>query len=125
MAQRDGPAGWVHLGRVKVKGARYGKCLCGKRFVAFDKVEILRAGGDPECLVDIPQWDFWWQIAYGLEQEVEVSPLDSLRLECHFDNSPENQPIIDGKQMTPRDMNWGDGSLDEMCLVGLYVTRAK
>lgn len=89
------------------------------------KVEILRAGGDPECLVDIPEWDFWWQVAYDFEEEVEVSALDSLRLKCRFDNSPENQPIIDGKQMQPRDINWGDGSLDEMCLVGLYVTKSR
>jgi len=43
-----------------------------------------------------------------------------LRLTCRYDNSPDNQPIVNGEQVAPRDVRWGEGTLDEMCL--LYMT---
>ena len=43
-----------------------------------------------------------------------------MEVTCTYDNSAGNQPLIDGEQMDPMDIEWGDGTLDEMCL--LYTT---
>jgi hypothetical protein len=83
------------------------------------RLEIRRLGGTRECLLDIPRWDFHWQGAYGLSSPKRVDTGDSLSIECHWDNSAANQP---GGQ-TPRDLNWGERTEDEMCLGFLYITR--
>ena len=48
---------------------------------------------------------------------------DELRLQCHFDNSAGNQPVVDGVPEEPRDIHWGEGTTDEMCLGMLQITR--
>ena len=70
------------------------------------------------CLVDIPRWDFQWQRIYqhASDDFVEVRAGDWLELGCRFDNSSANQPIVNGEQIEPRDVRFGDGTLDEMCL---------
>ena len=51
-----------------------------------------------------------------------VNPGDRIRVECHWDNSAANQPIVDGVQQEPHDVGWGEGTGDEMCLGLMYVT---
>ena len=75
------------------------------------KIEVVRAGGQSECLLDIPRWNFHWQGMYEYKQPKAWSPGDELRLECHYDN------------LTSTDMNWGEGTLDEMCLGTVLVTE--
>ena len=87
------------------------------------RLEILRGGSRSECLLDIPRWDFHWQGSYGLETPVAFEPGDALSVTCHWDNSPANQPFVDGVQAPPRDLNWGEGTTDEMCVGFLYITR--
>ena len=72
-----------------------------------------------QILIDIDPWNFDWQGGYKLQQELVVYPEDSLYLRCEWDNSPGNQ-VIDGD---PVHIQWGDGSTEEMCLVGVYITR--
>lgn len=83
--------------------------------------EVVRADGREECGVDIPDWDFQWQESYVFAEgsEILLEPGDSIRLTCEYDNSAANQPVVNGVQLEPRDVAWGDGTLDEMCL--LYV----
>ncbi|MGM0555534.1 MAG: hypothetical protein ACQEVA_04055 [Myxococcota bacterium] len=83
----------------------------------------VKSGGENACVLDIPEWDFDWQQSYKLPEGdlVEVQPGDSLELECVYDNSPENQAVVDGEQLTPRDVTWGEGTTDEMCL--LYMRQ--
>jgi hypothetical protein len=89
-------------------------------------VEIIRANGGTECLIDLPKWDFNWQGGYTLSEEFVVQPDDILHLTCHWDNSQDNQPMeADGTQATPQNVEWGDGTRDEMCLVGLMFAKAK
>jgi hypothetical protein len=47
-------------------------------------------------------------------------PGDRLRIECHWDNTLDNQPIVDGEPLQPVDLNWGEGTTDEMC-VGFFL----
>jgi Copper type II ascorbate-dependent monooxygenase, C-terminal domain len=73
--------------------------------------DILRADGSSKCLVDIPRWDFGWQSAYRFADPVRFEPGDTLRLSCHWNNANGTH-----------DVNWGEGTGDEMCLAIYYVT---
>ncbi len=77
------------------------------------KLEIVRRSGAKECLLDIPRWDFHWQGQYPLAQPKVLNPGDSLALECHWDNSA----------LGAVDVNWGEGTGDEMCLGVFYMTQ--
>lgn len=87
------------------------------------KFEIVRKDGTRECINDIPAWQFHWQLPYSLAAPKTVNPGDKLRVECHWDNSQENQPYVDGVRRTPRDLNWGSRTEDEMCVAGVYLTQ--
>jgi hypothetical protein len=86
-------------------------------------MSLERSSGEREMLVDIPRWDYHWQAPYTLAEPRRLDPGDKLRLECHFDNSAQNQPLVDGVKMPPKDLNWGEGTDDEMCLGWIYVTQ--
>jgi hypothetical protein len=80
-------------------------------------------GGGEDCLLQIDDWNFHWQGSYGLREPIDFHRGDELRLECHWDNTAENQPDdADGEPRTPQDVYWGEGTTDEMCLSFLYVT---
>jgi len=86
------------------------------------KFTIKRADGE-ECMLGIPRWDFHWQGSYRFMEPKRFNPGDKLYLECHWDNTPPNQPIVDGKPQVPKDVYWGEGTTDEMCLGGFYYTK--
>lgn len=81
------------------------------------------SSGEETCLVDIPDWDFHWQQRYSLaiEDAVLVQSGAKIDLTCGYDNSPANQPEVNGEQQTSQDVTWGESSTDEMCL--MYVER--
>jgi hypothetical protein len=87
------------------------------------KLAIQRQGGGEDCLLDIPAWNFHWQGSYGFPTPKVFNPGDKVYLECHWDNTPPMQPIIDGKPQMPKDVFWGEGTTDEMCLGGFYMTE--
>lgn len=91
--------------------------LLGDRLQA----SIEPAGGDTACLIDIPRWDFHWQQNYALPEStrVEAKKGDRIKVRCTYDNSAANQPVVNGTKKAPEDVTWGEGTLDEMCL--LYV----
>ena len=83
-------------------------------------------GDDSEsCLLEIPRWDFNWQGSYGFTQPARVEPGDAMSIACTWDNSPENQPVVDGSKMPPTDINWGEGTNDEMCLGTIYMAKVE
>ncbi|MCO4746801.1 MAG: hypothetical protein KC912_18540 [Proteobacteria bacterium] len=69
------------------------------------------AGGTQECLVDVPVWDFEWQQQYFYEEPIEIGNDDLMQVTCTFDTLDDTAPV-----------SWGDGTEDEMCLVGVFVT---
>ena len=89
------------------------------------RLDLIRQDGSEECLVDIPDWDFNWQQTYRfLEDDIVVAqPGDEFRLTCVYDNSEANQPIVNGEQLVPRRVTWGDGTLDEMCLNYIHTLK--
>jgi len=85
-------------------------------------VKIKRGGGGEDCMLRIDDYDFDWQDSYGFKNPVTFNQGDSMYLECHWDNSPENQPMVNGEQRLPITQQWGEGTTDEMCLTSFYVT---
>ncbi len=86
--------------------------------------EIKRHDGATQCAVRVPNWDFSWQQAYARPQDdpIVLKHGDGLSLRCTYDNTQANQPRVNGKQITPKKVAWGDGSLDEMCLLYLDMS---
>jgi hypothetical protein len=80
------------------------------------QLSVRRANGSTECVLLVPDWDFHWQSGVQLRQPIRVNPGDQISLNCHFDNSAANQPIVNGIPQPPRAVNWGEGTQDEMCL---------
>ena len=78
--------------------------------------ELRSAGGGSECMVEVSRWDYHWQLDYLYAKGVPYGPDDQLAVTCEYDNSTAHQPVVDGVQLAPRNVTWGEGSLDEMCL---------
>jgi len=78
-------------------------------------LSITRPSGETDCLLQIDDWDFHWQGSYGFVDPIRIEPGDELHLECHWDNSAANQST------DPKDVQWGEGTGDEMCL-GVLLT---
>ena len=88
------------------------------------RLEILRGDGvNKECLLDIPRWDFHWQRSYGFQAPKRFNRGDRLNVRCWWDNSAEGQPLVGGVKQQPRDVSWGEGTGDEMCLGVMYATE--
>ncbi len=85
------------------------------------RLTLIRPGGE-QCLVDIPRWDFHWQMNYEFAHALQVKPGDKVRIDCEWDNGPDKQALVDGSQSPPRDVTWGEGTRDEMCLGGLFIS---
>ncbi len=79
------------------------------------RADIWRGGSadNKDCLLNIPAWDFHWQGQYMLTQAKTLNPGDSLALECHWSNTGANA----------KDIYWGEGTEDEMCLGTFYITQ--
>jgi len=84
------------------------------------QVEALPEDGAPAaCLLSVPRWDFHHQEGYWLDKGVRVS---KAAVTCRWDNRPNAQPVTNGKRKPSRDLRWGEGTDDEMCLAFLYAT---
>jgi hypothetical protein len=74
-------------------------------------IRIDRQDGSTECMLDIPRWDFHWQGGYSFATPKQINPGDKIHMECTWDNP------------TDQDVNWGEGTADEMCLGIFYITQ--
>jgi hypothetical protein len=68
--------------------------------------------GTTDCILDLTGWNPDWQEAYTLDPMKLFQDGDVWHLECRWDNSQENQPVIGGIQRDTRDIPWGT-SLDD------------
>ncbi len=95
--------------------------LLGRR----GRLSVVHKDKSETCMLDIKEWDFGWQRVYDLKKPITMDRGDEMKLQCIFDNSPENQPFINGIRVTPQDSYWGQKTLDEMCLgIFSYVLPA-
>lgn len=89
---------------------------------------IERADGTPgPCLVHAPTWDFDWQLFYYYDAAADNAPVvragDTLVIECTYDNTTDNpgvQRVMAEQGLSgPIDLTLGEGSTNEMCLLGV------
>jgi len=75
------------------------------------RVERIPAGAtEPDCLGDVPRWDFNWQLFYFYQEPITLRAGDQVRVTCNFDTSSRTEPTLPG---------WG--TQNEMCLAGLLL----
>lgn len=74
------------------------------------RIDLERADGSKACVVDVPRWDFHWQMLYFHETGMTISPGDTLSMSCTYDTRSRST-----------DTHWGEGTQDEMCIAGLFV----
>jgi hypothetical protein len=87
-------------------------------------VFIKHPDGTMDCILDLTGWDPDWQQAYTLEPMKLFQEGDVWHLECRWDNSQENQPIIGGVQRETREIPWGTSLEDEMCRASVRLIDA-
>jgi hypothetical protein len=80
---------------------------------AAGTIAVLRSDGSWECLLREDDYDSNWQGQYFLKEPVVVYPGDRVFVECAWDNSAGNQPLVNGERAAPRDLEWGTDQ--EMC----------
>jgi mono/diheme cytochrome c family protein len=79
--------------------------------------------GQQECLIDIPKWDFHWQGDYLFQEPLPITTRTQVRTTCVWDNTAANQPLVNQMQLQPRNVAFGEGSFEEMCLHYLWLRR--
>jgi hypothetical protein len=86
------------------------------------RVDLERADGSHENLLDVKVWDFDNQRATVLAKPVTVHPTDQLRVTCTHD-ATLRQKLPELAKLPPRYVVWGEGSSDEMCLGIISYTK--
>jgi len=86
--------------------------LRGKSF----RFEAVYANGLREVLLDVPHYDFNWQLRYELAEPRRLPAGTRLVCTAHWDNSAANPANPD----PTRDVGWGDRTDDEM-LIGFFA----
>lgn len=85
--------------------------LRGKAF----RFELITPDNDPETILNIPTYDFNWQLEYRLQEPMKIPANSQIKVTGWFDNSAENpanpKPSVN--------VGWGDQTFNEM-LIG-YV----
>ena len=65
-------------------------------------------------LLDIPEWDFEWQLNYEPVEDIRITEGDTVRFECWWDRSLQYMA-------EPRYVTWNEGTGDEMCFSSITV----
>ena len=75
--------------------------------------------GTVRPLIRIDDWDFHWQGGYDYVEPVPLPGGTRVDLVAVFDNSAGNRR---NPSKPPREVRWGEGTTDEMCIAFLRVT---
>ena len=89
--------------------------LLGKTMV----VTATLPDGTTQPLINVPDWDFNWQGFYYYKKPVKLPLGSKVRLVAHYDNSATNPR---NPSSPPREVTWGEQTIDEMCLCYLGFT---
>ena len=87
--------------------------LRGKAF----KYELQLPNGTTEVLLDVPRYDFNWQLWYMLKEPKLIPRGSRMICTAYFDNSEDNLANPDPSQ----EVTWGEQTWDEM-MFGFYST---
>ena len=88
----------------------------GKSFT----VNVTR-NGEPETILDVPNYDFNWQHFYQYQDSLDLSKIDDIQFVSTFDNS-ENNPV---NPDPTQHVTWGDQTWEEMALAFFTVAQPR
>ncbi|MCR9197021.1 MAG: redoxin domain-containing protein [Planctomycetaceae bacterium] len=99
--------------------------LRGKAF----QYTLIRTDGTKETLLNVPNYDFNWQLSYKLAEPILLKKGDRILCEAWYDNSRGNRALADLNKEIPTDeqashelpVSWGDQSFQEM-MIGFLTT---
>jgi peroxiredoxin len=77
--------------------------------------EAVYPDGRKEMLLDVPRYDFGWQLTYELSNMLAMPKGTKMHCVAHFDNSENNLNNPDPKSA----VRWGDQTWEEM-MIGFY-----
>jgi hypothetical protein len=83
------------------------------------KVTATRPDGSVVPLIRIDDWDFHWQGGYDYVRPVPLPGGTRVDVVAVYDNSSANRR---NPNKPPKDVGWGEGTADEMCIAFLRVT---
>ena len=104
-------ATWTSPADVEITGFMPHMHLRGKAF----RFELTQPDGQTKTLLDVPRYDFNWQLEYRLAEPLRIYQGTQIKVTGWFDNSAENPANPDPNRV----VRWGPQTSDEM-LVG-YV----
>jgi hypothetical protein len=81
------------------------------------KIDALYPTGEKQTLLNVPRYDFNWQIVYYEQKPLRVPKGTTLELTAHWDNSPNNKWNPDPNAT----VHWGDQSWQEMLSAPMAV----
>jgi len=76
------------------------------------RYELIAPDGTTSMLLDVPHYDFNWQLRYELSEPMKVAQGSKIRFTVHYDNSPNNPANPDPKAT----VKWGQQTSEEMML---------
>ena len=76
------------------------------------RYELVRSDGSTETLLDVPHYDFNWQLLYRYAEPNSLQSDDTIRYVAWYDNSEANPANPDPE----RTVGWGQQTYDEMHL---------
>jgi hypothetical protein len=82
-------------------------------------VTVTLPDGTSRKLVRVPDWDFRWQSIFTFNEPVRLPKGSRVEVVGRFDNSASNPA---NPAHPPRDVKWGEGTNDEMCVAALFYT---
>ena len=82
--------------------------LRGKAF----RYEAILPNGETQVLLDIPRYDFNWQLSYRLAEPITLPGGSTIKATAWFDNSTKNPANPDAT----RTVRWGPQTYDEMMI---------
>ncbi len=82
------------------------------------KYTITYPDGRQEVILDVPKYDFNWQLNYELSKYMTLPVGTKIDCVAHYDNSTNNRYNPD----PTKDVKWGDQTWEEMMIAGLPMS---
>ncbi len=103
---------WTAKSDVEIAGFMPHMHVRGKDF----KYTVVYADGRQEVILNVPRYDFNWQLGYDLKKPLKLAKGDRIDCVAHFDNSANNKYNPD----PTKEVKWGDQTWEEM-MIGWFT----
>ncbi len=78
------------------------------------RARVVAPDGTERPLIDVPDWDFNWQLTYALKRPMKVPAGSRILIDATYDNSADNPR---NPSNPPKTVRWGESTTDEMFLL--------